>query len=274
MTVPEGFETHENSIGFTNKDGAAIAVMELSGENFYENATSRAYLKKKGMTVYEYEDIEIDEYKAKFAHVKRGANKNAYILAFGDSTFSLVITGIYQSKNKDLGTEIKKALLDVSYNKNLKTDVLTEACFILDDSQSILKFNKMTANIYFYSKYQTTDNKTINSKDNTFLLVIPVPKEDKRLPKAIAEAYINGIEKNGFSKRNPGPSSDKKVNGYNSYETTVYGTYNGEKAVIYSLVVSNSKATVCLAGVTSSPEDIEATIEEIKKLAHTVRLKD
>ncbi|MCW3788518.1 hypothetical protein [Plebeiibacterium sediminum] len=117
LTPPEDFIKAKNFTGYQKGEEAIINVMDLNGGNYYSNAASfkRETFEAKGLIVSEFEELKIDGYEAKLVVLKADANLIAINVVFGDSTFSVMITGTYSTLEPKIGEQVKASLLSASF---------------------------------------------------------------------------------------------------------------------------------------------------------------
>lgn len=106
MKAPAGFEVISGFTGLRKGETSMIQVFDLNGGNFYTNAASfsKEEFEKKDMEVLSFTDVRVGGYPAKLAHMKGGDGEaKVYSMVFGDSTFSVMMMGMYAGD--DLLTE-------------------------------------------------------------------------------------------------------------------------------------------------------------------------
>jgi hypothetical protein len=137
----------------------------------------------------------------------------------------------------------------------------------MSDSTSIFKFSKKADKVFKYS----LDGKLKPAADEATLTVTPftidAPMTDKEIKKTMEGIY----KKDGMTGIKVKNEADTKVNGYDAYESEVYGKLNGKQTMIYQLTISNNGNALLIMGVTNS--DMDTDLSEFKKLAYTVSFK-
>ena len=234
--------------------------MDTPGGNFYTNAArvNKQTFEAKGIKVFSYKELTINGFPAKLLYMQANPMVKTYLLTFGDTSFSVLATGLFTSEEE--GEKIKQALLSITYHKSIKADLLAIAPFQLDEKKSAFKFVKATAGSLGRL------GKKDSSRDP--MLFLMSQGTGGASPYDIALAY--NLDKSLVNKH-VANSSTQRINGYEAYQETAYGTRNGQKSVSKTIVVVNRNRAVVLYGVAYS--DFEATVKEMEKLAQTVIFK-
>jgi hypothetical protein len=267
---PPGFEASKTFLGFKKGENSMIDVFDLIGGSFYTNAAtfSKEEFEKKGAKVFDFKEIKVNGYPAKFISVQGDAKAKSYELVFGDSTFSTMIMAIYPVDDEKTGDDILNSLNSIYYDKKKKIDPLETANFSIDENVSKFKFFQYNSNLYFY---------TINGRDNSsnqnapVVLVYQLPKDNTMTAKSIAEMMISKSKEYGFTNPLLKNISTEKINGYDTYQIEEYGQLKGINTLIYYCVTTHLDKAIAIQGIAKS--EIEANLSEFKKLAQTVKIK-
>jgi hypothetical protein len=267
---PDSFKLATSFIGLQKDNNAMIQVMDIVGGNFNSNAATfnKAAFEEKGIKVFDYQEFTINGFSAKYIYMQGKPTVKAYDLVFGDATFSTMIMAYCSADDKKTEAQIKDALLSVTYDKNLKTDPMANASFLLNDSNSKFKFFKSSTGLYIYSIDGIEDT---SGGGAPMILVTPFPYEASMTPETVSVMVLIGFEKHGFTDKEIKNKSTEKVNGYMAIEEEIYGKMNGKNCVIYQLIVADKDKAIAIQGITTS--NFESNITEFKKLAHTVKFK-
>jgi hypothetical protein len=267
---PPGFKVATSFIGLMKDNYTALSIYDLDGGNFYSNAAtfSKEEFEKKGTKVFEYKELRVNNFPGKYIFMEGDQGTKAISMVFGDSTFSSMITAIYPTADTKTGDAIKEALQTIYYDKTLKVDPFAAAVFTLDDTRSRFKFAKSNAGLFMYS----LDGANKNSYEKeSFVTVLTVPWEEKMSVRDVSAMCLSKFEQYGLTDKDTKKASSDPVNGYTAFETEIFGKMNGQKSLIYQLVVTdNEKAIIIQAMIVS---DFDATLEEVKKLSKTISLK-
>lgn len=246
MSPPKGFTPGVGFSGFQQPEtGASIVVAEFPAPykqlvlGFNGNA-----LKSQGMKLEQSQDIEFDGRTATLMLVSQTLNNVNYIkhiLLFGDSTFTVMVNGIYPESAKYLEESIKKAIYTVKYNPIQTVDGEQTADFKIDIKKSDLKFASFMQGSLIYTTDgkmpPETDDKTMlmvgssfqnvavdNRKEYCIKRVKSLPYGEKNVVEEINPITINYLE--GFELVAYG--FDKEKNKQLTYQTILYtevGTY-------------------------------------------------
>jgi len=265
---PQDFKIATTFVGLQKGD-AMLNVYDLVGGNFYTNAAtfSKEAFEKQGAKVFDYQEIKVNGYPAKYISMQGDLAAKTYAIVFGDTTFSTMIMAAYPVTDEAAGKQIIGSLNTIFYDKQKKIDPFETALFSLDDNNSRFKFFQFNANLYLY----TIDGLDNKNTDNPFLIVTQMPMDNTLTTKSIAEMMIAKSEQYGLTNPQVKNISTDELNGYDAYETIVYGDMKGKPASIYLLVVGKGDRAIVIEGMAKS--DLEANIQGFKKLSHTIRLK-
>ena len=269
IVLPQGFEIATSFIGMQNSN-SLFQIYDVIGGSFYTNAAtfSKEEFEKMGATVFEYAEIKVNGFPAKYIHMQGNPDEKAISIVFGDSTFSTTIMAVYVSEDDKTGKAIQKAIQTIYYDKNLRIDPFTTASFTLDESNSIFKFCKSTAGLFLYS-IDGMDNAP--STDKPLILVSTLPIDATMTLQSISEMQISSLQRNGLWIEDIQNASIIDINGLSAYETEIYGEMEGEKSMIYLLIVKGKDKAIAVIGVARS--DFDNNLKEFKKLAKTIKLK-
>lgn len=245
-------------------------VYDIVGGNFYSNAAAfnRETFEKQGAKVYEYKEINVNGYPAKYISMQGDVSTQGYALVFGDTTFSTMIMGIFPLSDAETGEEIINSLNTIWYDKKQKIDPFETANFSVKDKVSKFKFFEYNANIYTYT-LNGVDNKP--EEDSPMVLISQYPKDNTMTVKSIVASQINAMQKYGLTDPEIKSESNDQINGYDAYEVEITGKMKGKSSLLYYCVVAKKEKAIVIQGI--AKKDIENTLTEFKKLAHTVQVK-
>ncbi|WP_109301812.1 hypothetical protein [Aquimarina sp. AU474] len=267
---PEEFEVATNFTGLEKKDVSVIQIYDLVGGNFLKNASifSKQTFEDKGAKVFDYQEITINGFAAKFIHMQGNPEVKGYSLVFGDTTFSAMIMALYPAEDTQTGLQIKKALFSSIYEKDKPIDPLEAAFFELDDSKTKFKYASSAANMFIYS---ADGIKKSNYKDESMLIVMPIPTDSEMTPKNVSDQMIDGLKGNGLTNVKVISTSEEKLNDYPAYQIQVEGVMNGYASTVLVQTVTHGENTVVIEGF--SKEKSAAVIEDFKALIATIKMK-
>jgi hypothetical protein len=270
MIPPKGFIVSKTFIGLQKGEDAMFSIYDVVGGNFKTNTAtfSRSAFEQKGATVFDYQEINVNGFPAKYILMQGEATIKAVNLVFGDSTFSTMIMAVYPADDDATGDEIVKSLNTIWYDKERKIDPFETAYFSLDDHASKFKFFQYNANIYIYA-VNGIDPK--GDKDAPVVIVTQIPKDNTTTVQGVAEMMFGKAQQYGFTDTQVKNPSNEKVNNYDAYQAEVYGQMQGKNSLLYYCVVAKGDKTVVVQGI--AKVDIKSNLEEFKKLAHSVSVK-
>jgi hypothetical protein len=153
IVPPEDFSISDNFIGLIKENISAIQVMDLDGGNFYTNSANytKQGFEKKGIKVLDFKELTINGYPCKYICMQGDTSAKVLGFVFGDTTFSVMVMATYPSKDEIVEKSLEIALQTIYYEKGLTIDPFISAYFKLDDSESIFKFFRSSANLFIYS---------------------------------------------------------------------------------------------------------------------------
>jgi hypothetical protein len=270
MVPPPGFTAAKGFIGLQDGKNSMLNVMDIVGGDFNSNAAtfSSSEFEKKGAKVYEYKELKVNGFPAKYIFMQGDANTNAYALVFGDTTFSTMIMASCPANDKVTNQEILKAINSIWYDKSIKIDPLATASFSLNDKDSKFRFSQYNANIYLYTIGGAS---TKEDKDAPAVIVTQFPNDNSMTLKSIADMMVGKLQEYGATNPEIKNVSVQLLNGADSYQMEVYTQMQGKNAMIYYCIVAKNEVAIIFEGVAKS--DYENNLQEFKKLANTLIVK-
>lgn len=270
MIPPAGFTVSQTPAGLQKAGNAAITVTDLVGGNYYTNAANfnKAGFIRRGIKTYDYQEIKVNGYPAKYVSLQGDANARMYWLVFGDTSFSTMVMGVYPQTDAATGKEILGALNTIYYDRDQKIDPFAAAAFSIDDSRSAFKFFQYSTNMYVYTE-GGRDNK--NDPDAPFLVLTQMPVEKGMTAKDVGNMMLSKLEGYGLTQTSIQHASSQKINGYDAYEAEVHGLMHGKPSIMYQCVISNGDYVISMQGVAKTAFD--ANLAAFKELAHTIKIK-
>ncbi|MDB5281410.1 MAG: hypothetical protein JWO06_485 [Bacteroidota bacterium] len=267
---PVGYKTANGFTGLQKGNNAYIQMYDLVGGNFNTNAATftKKSFEKQGAQVFEFKDMTVNNYPARYVSMQGEKNSKAISIVFGDTTFSVMIMAMYPATDDKAADDIKKAFATIYYDKDLKVDPFASAFFKLNDSVSTFKFAKSASGFFVYT-LNGENKKSLG--DDPFVNVTPLPKDTSMTARSISEMFVTKLAQYGFTTQQVKNPSYAPVNGLPAFESEVYGSLNGKKCLIYQLAVTTTDKAVIIQGIVKS--DFENQLAEIKKLARTIQLK-
>ncbi|MFL5744136.1 MAG: hypothetical protein ACJ751_05690 [Niastella sp.] len=267
---PASFTLSQSPAGLQKSGNAAITVTDLVGGNYYTNAANfnKAGFDQRGIKTFDFQEIKVNGYPAKYVSLQGDANARMYWLVFGDTTFSTMVMGVYPETDATTGKEILSALNTIYYDKNYKIDPFASAAFSIDDSRSTFKFFHYTTNMYVYT-INGQDNK--DDPDAPFLVLTQMPVEKGMSAKNVGDMMLSKLEGYGLTNTTIKNGSSEKINGYDAYEAEVHGQMHGKPSIMYQCVIANGDNVISMQGVAKT--NFDENLAAFKGLAHTIKIK-
>lgn len=118
LVPPNGFKLFDN--GLIKNDSTMIVAFDQIFGNYYENGKNfnKEYFTNKGAKVFDYKELTIGIYPARFISMQTDKKEKKYTIVFGDKTFWVMLTGMYPTDDSKTGDQIKKSMLTVYFDKN------------------------------------------------------------------------------------------------------------------------------------------------------------
>ncbi len=270
IVPPPEFKIATNFLGLQGADNSLLNVYDLVGGNFYTNTAtfSKAAFERQGARVFDYQEIIVNGYPAKFVSMQGDAATKAYALVFGDTTFSTMIFAMYPVAQESSGYKLIESLNTIWYDKEKKIDPFETANFSLNEQGSKFKFLHYNSNIYIYTIGGIEDT---TDADAPMIIVTQLPKDTTITTKSLADMMIAKAQQYGLTNPQTKNESTEKINGYDSYHAEVYGQIDGKDALIYYCAISKDEKAIVFQGI--AKKDIERNLDAFKKLAWTVQMK-
>jgi hypothetical protein len=267
---PADFSVAKTFVGLQKGETSSVNIFDLVGGNFNTNAAkfSRDGFEREGIKVFDYQEISVSGFSAKFVSMQGDMASRTYGLVFGDTTFSTMIMAVYPASDEATGADIVESLNTIWYDKEKKIDPFETANFTLDENASKFKFFQFNAGFHVY-KIDGVEHK--EDKDEPMLMVMQFPRDQASNLESIAETMIGKMGQYGLSNPRIEISPIQKLNGYDAYEAVVYGEIEGNKSLIYYCIVARDDIAIVLQGI--AKKDMDTNLQEFKKLANTIKLK-
>lgn len=269
IVPPPGFQVAHSFIGLQKDTNTLMQVYDLEGGNFFKNAAdvNKESFERRGVKVLEYREMKLNNYPCKFLEAEGNPQMKMINMVFGDSTCSVMIAAVFTPGDTQSENEIKTALNSIYYDKNLKIDPFANAGFSLDVSKSAFKFARAASGMFVYT---LGGKETDQRSDAPFMIVYNVPKDSNFGPEDIAKMFLSKTQQYGFQPGKP-EGVPVTLNGLNGYEMSTYGTINGQKSLIYMLVLTAGEKAVVVEGIIKS--DFDKYQPQMQQLARSIQLK-
>jgi hypothetical protein len=269
MIIPQGFKLAKDFVGLEKDDKTFIEVFDPYESDYTKSVTyfTRPIFEGKGMDVFTFKAAKVGTYPAKYAGMKNSAGYGKYELLFGDTTFSAMVLGHCSVNDVETSKALEGAIMSASYDKNKKIDPYIHTYFTVNDSTTMFKFSRRNDDAF---RYTVNGNLKIAAEEAS-MTITPFTMENALSDKEIKKTMEGIYKKQGMSGIKVKNESDNKVNGYDAYESEVYGKINGKETLIYQLTVSKDGKALLITGISSA--DLDKNLAEFKKLAYTVNFK-
>lgn len=270
---PNGFTAGVNFLGLQQiESGSSIMILDIPGPfSDTSKGISIENMLSKGVEVKKIENLTINGLPAIFATGTQNAYGNIYtkyILVFGTDNETIMINGVYPENLKKVGDEIKKSILTVVYEADKKINPFEALDYIINVSETKLKFGKSMSNMLIFS---VDGQVPTASSDKTNLIIAKsfsqITTEDKKL------FCINRLKQNPIEVKNLEYINEITIDGISGYE--IYAKGKNKKSTetenIYQVILFSDKLYYILFGTTN--DDNDKSIEEIKKAVKTFERK-
>lgn len=268
---PKGFVDADNFIGLIKDEVTGIQIMDLVGGNYDSNTATytRATFEKKGITVLEFDELQVNGFQAKFSHFKGADNNERVNITFGDSTFSVMVTAFFPtSSRQELFPEIKKSFLKIKYDKNLLVDPFASSAFKVEKNESKFKFAKASANMFIFSE-NGKDKKSYD--EEPMVMISSLPVDETMTKEKVFEDLVNGLIEQGFVKKDTKNISKKSINGYDTIEAECYFDHKSELKLAFMTILIKKNKAIIVYGMAQS--NFQENIIEFKKLSNKLTIK-
>lgn len=264
---PSDFKVASSFVGLQKNANSYVVVYDLVGGNFYTNGKTfnKEGFEQQGLKVFDYKEIKVNGYPAKFITLQGNALQKAYGLLFGDSTFSTMIMGTNMNTDDVTGKEVIRALNTIFYDKNKRIDPFDIAGFTLDTTGSKFKFFKYAANVYLYSIGGVDNN---SDDDAPTVMISQIPRDNNATSKSVADIMMGSLVRNGFGNMQMKNITESNLNGHDTYEMEVTGTLHGKPSFFYYYSIMGADMSVVFQGKAGD----ESQLGAFKNLARTLRV--
>ncbi len=270
IVPPQGFTLSSAFVGLERGKDGAIQMYDMVGGDYYANSRnfSRESFEGRGAVVYDYKEMKVQGFPARYVEMQSGPTSNAISMMFGDGSFSAMVVAVYPNNDSLLASSIKASLRSIVYDTTLKVDPFATASFTIDDSKSRFKFARAASGIFMY----TIDGVQKEEYEHEpFLTVTTIPRDSLTNAEVVAAMFIEKMEKYGLEGKELRNVSREPLNGQNAFELDVYGKLKGTRRLIYQLVVTGSNKAIVIQGMTD--RDYQQAAQEFRQIARTVRVR-
>ena len=258
MVMPEGFKQKDKSI-FEKTDGSAtINIMDIKQSvNTIDYLITQFELKEK--TNGYWKQASINDKKAYLGNYRYNSQQNIMFAVVGNDYDIVMISITYFSDKYKDKNELKDVLLSLFIDDNLDTNSFRQY-YSIDLLDSRYKYAKHLNSLdsYFIDGVVEKGNKYQTS---FYISTFPMRSDD-----AICSDILNKHQLIS-------PKYDKTIiNGREALVVIGEDNTDGHKAKVYDVVIKGDD--ILLRFMCIAYNDIDASIEEFKKIASTLRLKE
>lgn len=267
---PVDYKLSTNFKGIEKDKNTLIKVYDPYSKSYFKYAQdfTRESLENGGSEVKEYRKMSISGFPAKYASVENYSGGTSFYLVFGDSAFSVMLVGACPANQDSEALRIKKAILSVKYDKNMKIDPLSGTFFNLTDTNSPYRFAKCTDDFYIYSSDGTVKDPY---SGESILSILPFTSEYSVGDETIATAIRNSYEQYGITDTKIKKENQVQIGKLSAMEVEEEARIDNKKAVLYRLTLVNGRKAVLFLGIATS--DYDKNLEEFRNLAYSLTFK-
>ncbi|MBC6613273.1 hypothetical protein H8B15_20295 [Hymenobacter sp. BT507] len=270
LLPPAGFSTAPGFAGLRHGN-VAVQVYELPTTNYYTNAASfgPAKITARGGKVLADDAVQVQGYPARLIWAEPQPTRRSYQLAFGDSTFAVLLTTTpYPAADTATGAALRRALLSAHYERGMAADPFARLGFTLDDKASRFAFARQMGNQLIYtqagSRVEPLGNEPV-------VTVIPMPFSSAMTAADVADDLITTLRQYGLTDYSVRRTATTHPHELESYEVEAYGKLRGQKVLIFQQVTVLRNTAIALEGI--ARDDYETNLAEFRKLTQSIRKK-
>jgi hypothetical protein len=266
INPPDKFVVSKTFTGLQN-GRSVIEVFDLVGGNIDVIAEDFTVLKfeQQGITVLDFDEVNVNGFRGRIISLQNEPDQKSFTLVFGDASFSVIVIANYPASNALLGEAIRESILSLAYDKTNTFDPMSAAAFRIDEARSAFRYKKKSANTFYYEKPST------DAGYSPYVTVTQLAWDYTTTPSMIGELMLREMKKYGLVNPDIKKQSKKSINGYPAYESEIYATREGEKCMIYQMVMVHNAQAIIVHGI--GKKDFRKTKDEFKKLAYTIKFK-
>lgn len=270
LLPPAGFGTAPGFVGL-RRGNDAVQVYNLPATSYYANAASfgPAKIMARGGKVLADEALQVQGYPARLIWAEPQPARRAYQLAFGDSTFAVLLTTTpYPAADTATGAALRRALLSARYDVGTAPDPFARLSFTLDNKASRFTFARQMGNQLVYT---LAGSRTEPLGNEPVVTVIPMPFSSAMTAADVAQDLVTTLRQYGLTEYTVRRAATTHPHELESYEVEAYGKLRGQKVLIFQQVTVLRNTAIALEGI--ARDDYEANLAEFRKLAHSIQKK-
>lgn len=271
MVPPEGFTPALKFFGYENTELASSIMVNEMPFPFADSNFTREGFEKGGMILESKDEVVIDERNAFLYTLNQnlyGIEYKKYLLAFGDTVHTVLLTGVFPKSIGKVDSVIKASLLTAEYNKDMIVNPLASCDYSINIENWDYKFALVASGTFAY----TLDGKlpTKSEGKEVFMVGNAISKVDfgnkkqyslerfKKLPYA-AKWTINSI-------------NEVSIDALPGYEIVAYENVAGQNMKLIYFVMLFEKDSYYLMNGTAAMK-MEDNLTIFKEIAGTFKRK-
>lgn len=252
-------------------------IIEIPNQDYFKampNVINKINeLEKQGGRLRIKKEFKLGLYNAYFALAPQGMDSEQIILGFGDSSFSVLVMGIFENNEKSRN-EIVKLVLSTYYDKNVKITQEDNLLYNLHLEDSKFKLSNVVSNMAFY----TINNEQLVSNNpyaNNFVVsTLPNNLNDFNLKK-YSDNLISKYQNNTFKEKSVEikiiSEQNYKKDGNEVIAVEMLGVYQGKKLKMFQYLKQTTKGVILFVGTDISKNYVH--FKEFKQIADMIKLK-
>ena len=270
LVPPRDFVAAANFTGFINEASQSSIMVTEMPFSVHEIIAGfkEEDLKAKGLTLLKRDELQFQGEDAVYVHISQDAYGTTYqkhILAFGDSSVCILVSGVFPITHIALSEPIRASILTTRYDPLLVDDPLGSVNFSIDVTGTEFQFTDNVSGSLMY----TIDGK-VPTERPYFIVghsVADVNPDDqkqyivdrfKQLPES--EIFImNGI-------------SPVEAGGYNGFELTAYSKGHLPPELLYQVMLFDEDGGYYIM-IGSAKEELGGYLEKFRSLIKTFKEK-
>lgn len=252
-------------------------VIEIPNQDYYKaipNIIAKIdELEKQGGRIRIKKELKLGIYDAYFGLAPQGQDSEQIFLSFGDTSFSVLVAGVFQNDEKER-EEIIDLVLSTYYDKEIKTNIDDNLFYDVDLKKSEFKLLSVMSNFGVY----TIDNEkmTGNGVYMTNFLIGFLPNNLHGFDlKTYSDKLIYKYENNVYKEKNikiKVISEEKYKEGENEIiHVEMFGIFEGKEMKIYQYIKQTPRGIIQFLGTDISKKYIH--FAEYKKIAESIKIK-
>ena len=252
-------------------------IIEIPNNDYYKtipNVISKINeLEKQGGKLRVKKELKLGVYDAYFCLAPQGEESEQIILAFGDTSFSTMVMGIFENNDKER-KEITDLILSTYYDKKIKNDIEDNLFYKVDLKKSEFKLSNVMNN---YGAYTLGNEKLTNETiylNNFFIGTLPNNLNGFDLKK-YSDNLIYKYQNNIFKEKNVKikvTSEQKYKQGEDEIiKVEMIGIFQDKELKMYQYMKQSPKGIIQFIGTDISKG--YKYIQEYKQIAESIKLK-